>query len=132
MGNLKRSCPPDSPLIALHFTAHSLPFTPSRLHCRLSSSLSSTAVGYSTININKEYTLLTVNFDDVTGEALDIQKAFPYTEGMTKGLTVENGDNIQIMTASGDYEIYFLSNGASVSLTVSLSSSVSPASTLTV
>ena len=47
----------------------------------------------------------------MTGEALDIQKAFPYTEGMTKGLTFANADNIQIMTASGDYEIYFLSNG---------------------
>ena len=71
----------------------------------------STTVGYNTININKEYTLLAVNFDDVTGEALDIQKAFPYTEGMTKGLNVSEGDNIQIMTATGDYEIYFLSNG---------------------
>ena len=70
-----------------------------------------TLVGYNTININKEYTLLTVNFDDVTGEALDIQKAFPYTTGMTKGLSSTSADNIQIMTTSGDYDIYFLSNG---------------------
>ena len=70
-----------------------------------------TLVGYSTINITKEYTLLTVNFDDVTGEALDIQKAFPYTEGMTKGLTFANADNIQIMTTDGGYDTYFLSNG---------------------
>ena len=72
---------------------------------------SANIVGYNTININKEYTLLAVNFDDVTGEALDIQKAFPYTTGMTKGLTVDNGDNIQIMTTDGGYETYFLSNG---------------------
>ena len=71
----------------------------------------SNAVGYNTINITKEYTLLTVSFDDVTGTALDIQKAFPYTTGMTKGLTSTSADNIQIMTSSGDYEIYFLSNG---------------------
>lgn len=30
---------------------------------------------------------------------------------MTKGLSDSSGDNIQIMTSSGDYEIYFLSNG---------------------
>ena len=71
----------------------------------------SNAVGYNTININKEYTLFTVNFDDVTGEALDIQKAFPYTEGMTKGLTYAEADNIQIMQNDGGYETYFLSNG---------------------
>jgi len=68
-------------------------------------------VGYNTINISKEYTLLTVNFDDVTGTALDIQKAFPYTDGMTKGLNVSEGDNIQIMQSDGGYETYFLSNG---------------------
>ena len=47
----------------------------------------------------------------MTGEALDIQKAFPYAEGMTKGLSSESGDNIQIMQNDGGYETYFLSNG---------------------
>ena len=68
-------------------------------------------VGYSTIDITKQYTLLTVNFDAVDGEALDIQAAFPYCEGMTKGLSISDGDNIQIMTSDGGYETYFLSNG---------------------
>jgi len=72
---------------------------------------SANIVGYNTVTINKEYTLLSVNFDDVSGGALDIQKAFPYCEGMTKGLTFANGDNIQIMTSDGSYETYFLSNG---------------------
>ena len=72
-----------------------------------------TIVGYNTITIDKEYTLLTVNFDDVNGTALDIQKAFPYTTGMTKGLTYAEGDNIQIMQSDGGYETYFLSNGRS-------------------
>ena len=70
-----------------------------------------TAVGYNTINIGKQYTLLSVNFDKVAGGALDIQEAFPYCTGMTKGLTVDSGDNIQIMTSDGGYDIYFLSNG---------------------
>ena len=47
----------------------------------------------------------------MTGEALDIQKAFPYTEGMTKGLASTEADNIQIMQNDGGYETYFLSNG---------------------
>lgn len=72
---------------------------------------SANIVGYNTININKEYTLLTVAFDDVDGSAIDIQKAFPLCEGMTKGLNDSVADNIQIMTDDGNYETYFLSNG---------------------
>lgn len=70
-------------------------------------------VGYSTINITKEYTLLTIAFNAVDGAGIDIQNAFPYGEGMTKGLSVSEGDNIQIMTEDGSYEMYFLSNGKS-------------------
>ena len=72
---------------------------------------SANVVGYNTVNITKEYTLLSIAFDEVDGSAIDIQKAFPYGEGMTKGLTVSEGDNIQIMTDDGGYETYFLSNG---------------------
>jgi hypothetical protein len=72
---------------------------------------SANIVGYNTVNINKEYTLLSIAFDEVDGSAIDIQKAFPYGEGMTKGLAFSEADNIQIMTDDGDYEIYFLSNG---------------------
>lgn len=57
------------------------------------------------------YTLLTVNFQDVTGGALKINDAFPYTEGMTTGKAATTADNIQVMTADGGYKTYFLSNG---------------------
>ena len=64
------------------------------------------------MTINKEYTLLTVNFDDVSGEALTVQKAFPYAEGMTEAKVYGSADNIQVMNASGGYDIYFMWNGA--------------------
>lgn len=72
---------------------------------------SANIVGYNTINITKEYSLLSVVFDEVDGTELSIQKAFPFSDGMTKGLTSANGDNIQIMKEDGDYDIYFLSDG---------------------
>ena len=68
-------------------------------------------VGFNTINISKEYTLLSIGFDEIGGGGIDIQDAFPFCEGMTKGLTVSEGDNIMIMTNDGGYETYFLSNG---------------------
>ena len=74
---------------------------------------STSVVGYNTITINKEYTLLTVNFDDVGGDALTIQKAFPYVEGMTEAKVCGYADNIQVMNAEGGYDIYFMWNGAS-------------------
>ena len=73
--------------------------------------ISSDIVGYTTLNITKQYTLLSIGFDKVGGGAIDIQDAFPYGTGMTKGLNFTAGDNIQIMKEDGDYEIYFLSNG---------------------
>ena len=72
-----------------------------------------TLVGYNTITINKEYTLLTINFDDVDGAALTVQKAFPYCDGMTEAKVYGSADNIQVMNAEGGYDIYFMWNGAS-------------------
>ena len=72
-----------------------------------------TLVGYNTVTINKEYTLLTINFDDVNGEALTVQKAFPYCDGMTEAKVSGSADNIQVMNAEGGYDIYFMWNGAS-------------------
>ena len=64
------------------------------------------------MTINKEYTLLTVNFDAVDGNALSIQDAFPYVEGMTEAKVYGSADNIQVMNAEGGYDIYFMWNGA--------------------
>ena len=74
---------------------------------------SANIVGYNTITINKEYTLLTINFDAPDGTALTIQEAFPYCDGMTEAKVVGSADNIQVMNAEGGYDIYFMWNGAS-------------------
>jgi len=73
----------------------------------------STTVGYNTLTINKEYTLLTVNFDAADGTALTVQEAFPYCNGMTEAKVSDYADNIQVMNADGGYNIYFMWNGAS-------------------
>ena len=51
------------------------------------------------------------NFEGVDGNALPINTAFPYAEGMTKGNNIGTGDNLQIMKDDGDYDIYYMSNG---------------------
>ena len=61
---------------------------------------STSVVGYNTITINKEYTLLTVNFDDVGGDALTIQKAFPYVEGMTEAKVSGSGWAPKLLSSS--------------------------------
>ena len=68
-------------------------------------------VGYNTINITKQYTLLTVNFKSTSDEALTINEAFPYAEGMTAAKGYTAADNIQVMREDGGYDTYFLSNG---------------------
>lgn len=42
---------------------------------------------------------------------MDIQTAFPVSEGMTAGNALANADQIQIMNATGGYDQYYLSNG---------------------
>ena len=51
------------------------------------------------------------NFEGVDGNALPINTAFPYAEGMTKGNNIGTGDNLQVMKDDGDYDIYYMSNG---------------------
>ena len=70
-----------------------------------------TLVGYSTLTVNKGYTIMACNFEGVDGNALPINTAFPYAEGMTKGNSINKGDNLQIMKEDGDYDIYYMSNG---------------------
>ena len=72
---------------------------------------SANIVGYSTLTVNKSYTIMACNFEGVDGNALPINTAFPYSEGMTKGNSITYGDNLQIMTDDGGYNIYYISNG---------------------
>ena len=68
-------------------------------------------MGYSSVTIDKQYAILAVNFNNVTGSALSIQDAIPYVNGMTQGSASSVADNIQIMQADGTYKIYYMSNG---------------------
>lgn len=67
------------------------------------------------MEINKEYTLLTINFDKPDGTPLTVQEAFPYVEGMTAAKAAGSADNIQVMTEADDmsYTTYFVWNGKS-------------------
>ena len=55
--------------------------------------------------------MIAVNFQGTTGGSLDIQAAFPVSDGMTAGNALSNADQIQIMDSTGDYIAYYLSNG---------------------
>ena len=72
---------------------------------------SANIVGYNTVTIDKKNTILSVQFQNVSGGALSIQDAFPAQEGMTQGAAVTTADQIQIQNAAGGYDTYFLSNG---------------------
>ena len=72
---------------------------------------SANVVGYNTVTINKEYTILGIPFTGTTGSAMSIQDAVPYSAGMTKGNGSGAADSIQIMDANGNYDIYFMCNG---------------------
>ena len=71
---------------------------------------SAKVVGYNTVTIDKQWTILAVNFESVSGTGLSIQEAFPYQEGMTKGSS-STGDEIQVQNAAGGYDTYYLSDG---------------------
>ena len=68
-------------------------------------------VGYNTVTIDKQWTIIAANFEAVGGGAIAIQDAFPYSDGMTKGNTTATADVLQIQNAVGGYDTYYLSNG---------------------
>jgi len=73
--------------------------------------LDSNIVGYNTVTLDKSWTLVGFNFEDCGGGSIPLQDAIPFTVGMTKGSGSTSADTIQIQTASGSYETYFLHNG---------------------
>ena len=73
---------------------------------------SANIVGYTTLEINKEYTLLAVNFEGTGSATMDIQDIFKKCDGMTAANASTGADQIQIMhEADGNYDYYYLSNG---------------------
>ena len=72
---------------------------------------SANVVGYNTVTIEKKNTILSVQFQNVSGNELSIQEAFPAQAGMTQGAAVTAADQIQVQNNAGGYDTYFLSNG---------------------
>ena len=67
-------------------------------------------VGYNTVTIDKQWTIMSVNFTKPDGTAMTINEAFPYVSGMTQGAS-GSADEIQIQNETGGYDIYYMSNG---------------------
>ena len=72
---------------------------------------SANIVGYTTVTLAEQWTILGVNFTGIGGEAMDINTAVPYVEGMTKGGSINTADQIQIQNGKGGYTAYYMSNG---------------------
>ena len=72
---------------------------------------SANIVGYNTVTLNTEYTLVGLCFQKTDGTDLTLNEAFPFTEGMTCAIADSTADMIQVMNDAGDYDMYFLSNG---------------------
>ena len=81
---------------------------------------SSNVVGYNTVEVPNQYTVLGVNFNGIGGGALSLQDAVPYVEGMTKGNNASVADSIQIQNAAGGWDIYYLSNGRNAKNTATI------------
>ncbi|MBP5509902.1 MAG: hypothetical protein J6Z49_03200 [Kiritimatiellae bacterium] len=72
---------------------------------------SANIVGYTTVEVPNQYTILAVNFNGIGGEAMSLNDAVPYVAGMTKGNNIASADQIQIQNATGGYDTYYMSNG---------------------
>ena len=72
---------------------------------------SANIVGYRTYTLTEDYTLMGLCFEDVAGGGMSLNAAVPFADGMTKGATSGEADNLQIMGDDGNYKLYFLSNG---------------------
>ena len=71
---------------------------------------SANIVGYTEVTLTAKNTILGVNYTAVDGSNIALQDAIPYVAGMTKG-DAGTADQIQIQTAAGGYDIYYMSNG---------------------
>lgn len=65
---------------------------------------SANVVGYNAITIDKKNTIMSVQFQNVSGNSLSIQEAFPAQEGMTQGSAANAADQIQVQNATGGYD----------------------------
>ena len=56
-------------------------------------------------------TIVGINYLGMDGNAMSLNDAVPYVDGMTKGNAATTADQIQIQTPSGGYTTYYMSNG---------------------
>ena len=68
-------------------------------------------MGYTTLKIESQYQIIGVNFQSVGGGSLKLNDAIQYQDGMTKGTSSVNADQVQIGNETGGWTVYFLSNG---------------------
>ena len=72
---------------------------------------SANIVGYTTITLTEKNSIVGINFTGVDGNAMSINEAVPYAEGMVKGNAAANADQIQVQDGNGGYKTYYMSNG---------------------
>ncbi len=72
---------------------------------------SANIVGYQQVELTSKNTIVGINYLGVGGQAMSLNEAVPYVEGMTKGNGLTTADQIQIQTATGGYTTYYMSNG---------------------
>lgn len=68
-------------------------------------------VGYSTVELANQNTLVGINYLGIGGGEMTLNEAVPYVEGMIKGNGLTSADQIQVQNATGGYNIYYMSNG---------------------
>ena len=72
---------------------------------------SANIVGYQQVELTSKNTIVGINYLGVGGQAMSLNEAVPYVDGMTKGNSINTADQIQIQTATGGYTTYYMSNG---------------------
>ena len=72
---------------------------------------SDNVVGYNTVTLDKEWTILGINFENCSNGQISLQEAVPFATGMQTGAVFSAANNIQVQNASGGYDTYYLSNG---------------------
>ena len=72
---------------------------------------SANVVGYQTITIDKQYTILGCNFKNADDSVIAISNFIPYVSGMVKAKTQTGADQIQVRQPDSSYKTYFMCNG---------------------
>jgi len=72
---------------------------------------SANVVGYQSITIDKQYTILGCNFKNADNSVYAISNFIPYVSGMVTAKAATGADQIQVRQPDTTYKIYFMCNG---------------------